>query len=177
VFTDDREALLDRVKNEFSNNKIAIHAVTGEVTLTEHFDRYRKENAEQQEKKQDAKQNKKQGKQQNSYAQYQVDTIQEKRHDQQQIDDSLQKYDRYTRQMPINHEQTMCDYDQYMADLKEDFDVSASTYYAVKHHEDKAKSSKNSKSGKKDKNDKNDKTNESNQSNNYANTVFSEKVY
>ncbi|WP_188618940.1 AAA family ATPase, partial [Cysteiniphilum litorale] len=169
VFTDDREALLDRVKNEFSNNKIAIHAVTGEVTLTEHFDRYKKEKAEQQDKKQ--------GKQQNSYAQYQVDTIQEKRHDQQQIDDSLQEYGRYTRQMPINHEQTMCDYDQYMADLKDDFDVSASTYYAVKHHEDKAKSSKNSKNSKSRKKDKNDKNNESNQSNNYANTVFSEKVY
>ncbi|WHN66793.1 MobF family relaxase [Cysteiniphilum sp. QT6929] len=190
MFTDDREALLKRVKNDFNNNnKIAIHAVTGEVTLTEHFDRYQKEKAEQK---------------QDSYAQHQVATLQEKNNDQQQVDDSLQEYDRYTQAMPTHNASDMKDYDQYMAELKDDFDVSASKYYAVKHSEDKAKSAKNGTINTvntiKSKHKADNQNNQNNQnvinqyektgkvknnkakaqndhSNNYANTVFAEKVY
>jgi conjugative relaxase-like TrwC/TraI family protein len=176
VFTDDREALLKRVKSEFNDNKVAIHAVTGEVTLTEHFERYQKEKAEQR---------------QDSYAQHQVATLQEKDNQQQQVGDSLQEYDRYTQSMPTHHEDDMKDYDQYMAGLKDDFDVSASEYYSVKHREEKdknSKSGKNAKNGVRKNNIKvnnqvannnKDKANNGYQkdSNKYANTVFSEKVY
>ncbi|WP_192485195.1 MULTISPECIES: MobF family relaxase [Cysteiniphilum] len=187
VFTDDREALLDRVKEAFNDNKIAIHAVTGEVTLTEHFDRYKKEKAEQR---------------QDSYAQNQVATHQEKDNEQQQISDSLHEYDRYTQIMPTHNESDMKDYDQYMSDLKDDFDVAESEYYAV---QNKQKEKKDSKKNSKNNANVKDKSHHQNsvrlsssntvEHNNaikgqgkilsngtenqkkYANTVFAEKVY
>ena len=43
VFTDDKAAFLKRIKTEFKDNTIAINKVTGEITLSEYFDRYRQE--------------------------------------------------------------------------------------------------------------------------------------
>lgn len=43
MFTDDKSAFLKRIKTEFKDNTIAINKVTGEITLSEYFDRYRQE--------------------------------------------------------------------------------------------------------------------------------------
>ena len=43
VFTDNRKAFLNKIKTEFRDNTIAVNKVTGEITLTEYFDRYKAE--------------------------------------------------------------------------------------------------------------------------------------